>query len=364
MPAGLSLATPGPVLASQTTAGRQIIRCDSSHDAEWNRFVHASPRASFYHRAEWRSVNERCFNHTTAYLAAVENSRFVGVLPLVRLKSRLFGNIACSMPFVNFGGPAAETDEIERQLLDSAARVADAWSVDYMEIRSRRAMGEGYHCSTHKVSMTIELDRDPDRLFNAFKSDHRKDIRRGYKYGFTARFGALDLLDDFYAILCESWRDLGTPIYSKDYLKTVLTTFPDSTRVCVVYTGDGVPAAAAFMGHHNGTVEGMWLGTRAAYRRQLVGYVLYWEIIKDACSGGHAVFHLGRSTADSGSEQFKKKWNAWPAQLYWHYVLRTRKDIPQLNVTNRKFQLAISAWRRLPVSVTQHIGPLLARSIP
>jgi lipid II:glycine glycyltransferase (peptidoglycan interpeptide bridge formation enzyme) len=108
----------------------------------------------------------------------------------------------------------------------------------------------------------------------------------------------------------------------------------------------------------------MWLGTRAQYRRQLVGYVLYWELIKDACEQGHHIFHLGRSTADSGSEQFKKKWNATATQLFWHYLLRTRSEIPQLNVNNRKYQMAISAWRRMPVGLTQRIGPLIARSIP
>lgn len=341
-----------------------IVRSGPSNDEAWNGFVAASPRASFYHRAEWRGINEREFGHRTCYLAAENSSGVVGVFPLVQLKSRLFGNIACSLPFVNFGGPCGESEDIERALLESAARVADEWAVDYLEIRSTRPLGDRYPCSTHKVSMTVDLASDPEAIFGAFKGDHRKDIRRAYKYGFTARFGTLDLVDDFYAILSESWRDLGTPIYAKSYLKSVAAAFPTSTRICVVYAADGTPAAAAFVGHQSGTVEGMWLGTRAAYRRQMVGYVLYWELIKDACKNGHRLFHLGRSTSESGSEQYKKKWNARPTQLYWQYLLRTRSEIPQLNVSNRKFQLAIAAWRRLPVPVTERIGPMIARSIP
>lgn len=342
----------------------QIIRCDSSHDATWNAFVDASLHASFYHRAEWRAINERCFRHRTCYLAATDGDRMVGIFPLVQLKSVLFGNIACSLPFVNYGGPCGDTEAIEAALLDVAAQVADEWRVDYLEIRNKRRLSDRYPSSTHKVSLTVDLAPDPETLFSAFKTDQRKDIRRGYKYGFTARFGTVDMLDDFYSILSESWRDLGTPIYSKDYLSTVITTFPDSTRICVVYAADGTPAASAFVGHQTGTVEGMWLGTRAQYRRQLVGYVLYWELIKDACLGGHRLFHLGRSTAESGAEQFKKKWNARPTQLYWQYLLRTRPEIPQLSVTNKKFHLAMAAWRKLPVTVTQYVGPLIARSIP
>ena len=79
-----------------------------------------------------------------------------------------------------------------------------------------------------------------------------------------------------------------------------------------------------------GRVEGMWLGTRAASSgSKCAGYVLYWELIKNACERGCKRFHLGRSTAQSGGEMFKKKWNAEPVQLYWHYLLRTRKDDPR-----------------------------------
>jgi hypothetical protein len=91
---------------------------------------------------------------------------------------------------------------------------------------------------------------------------------------------------------------------------------------------------------------------------------LYWELIKHACELGYQSFHLGRSSKDSGGEQFKKKWNAETLQLYWHYILRTRTDIPSLNPTNPRYQLAIKAWQRLPLPITQTLGPFLARSIP
>jgi len=341
----------------------QVLRCDQSHAAQWNAFVHASPRASFYHRWEWRGVNDRAFGHDTVYLAAVEDGRFVGVFPVVRLKSLLFGNVACSMPFVNYGGPAGDSEAIEQYLLDAAAHVSEEWRVDYLEIRSQHRFDERYPCSEHKVSMTIALDPDPDSVMGRFKREQRADIRKAYKNGFTAQFGP-ELIDDFYTVLSESWRDLGTPIYRVDYLKRILEAFPHDTRICVVYDAERTPAAGAFVGLHEGTVEGMWLGIRGAYRRQYVGYVLYWELIKAACEMGAHTFHLGRSSKDSGSEQFKKKWNAEPLQLYWHYILRTRSRIPELNPNNPKYQLAIRAWQKLPLSMTQTLGPFLARSIP
>lgn len=341
----------------------KIIRCNASHDAAWNAFVQQSPKGSFYHRAEWRAINEKVLGLKTCYLGAFDNDRLVGVMPIVRLRSMLVGNLACSMPFVNYGGPAAESPEVEQHLLEGAAAVADEWGVDYLEVRSQRDLGNGYPCSQHKVSLTISLDPDPEVQMGRMKREHRGEIRRAAKRGFVTKFG-LELVDDFYSVLSESWRDLGTPIFDVAYLKAVIQALPIDSRLCVVYDSAGVPAAGAFLGLHNGTVEGMWLGMRASHRQQLVGYVLYWDLIKYACELGATSFHLGRSNKDSGAEQFKKKWNAEAMQLYWHYILRTRGTIPSLNPQNPKYQFAIKAWQRLPVSVTKVLGPLIARNIP
>ena len=249
------------------------------------------------------------------------------------MTSLLFGNIACSLPFLNYGGPCASNQAAEEALLGEAERVADEWRLDYLEIRSMKDLGSRFPSAQHKVAMTVEPDPDPDVHWTRFKTDHRKDIRQGYKKGLTARIGGLELLDDFYAILSESWRDLGTPIYRKAYLGEVISAFPDAVRLCVVYAGTD-PAAASFDGNQNGTVEGMWLGSGARSRAHDAGYVLYWEIIKNACERGFKRFHLGRSTVQSVGEMFKKKWNATSTQLYWYYMLRTRKEMPQLNVQN------------------------------
>lgn len=340
-----------------------VIRCDDSWRDAWNAFVSTSPNGSVYHRFEWRDINRESFGHRSCYLAVLDQDRIIGVFPIVQVRSRLFGNIGCSLPFVNYGGPCADSPEAEQLLLKEGCAVADEWRVDYLEIRSRTHLGSRFPIAGHKVSMTVDLDPDPEKLWGAFRTGHRQEIRRAYKNGLVARMGGQELLDDFYAVLSESWRNQGTPIYSKRFLRNVAEAFSGSLRLCVVYAGTE-PAAAAFDVRHGDTFEGMWLGQRAKFRPQLVGYVLYWELIKHACGSRAHRFHLGRSTVSSGGESFKKKWNAKATQLYWQYVLRSVRDVPQLNVSNPRYKLAIDAWRRLPVPITRFVGPFIARGIP
>jgi FemAB-related protein (PEP-CTERM system-associated) len=349
--------------AATSPSTTSIVVCDESWRARWDAYAERCPDASLYHLWAWQDVNRAVFGHRTTPLAVTEDGEIRGIFPVVQVRSLLFGRLGCSMPFVNFGGPASDAPDIDAALLAEGGRLVSRERLDYLEVRSTRQLGDQYPTQTHKISMTVDLRADPEAMWTAFKSAHRQDIRKAEKAGFVARHGGRELIEPFYQILSESWRDLGTPFYSRRYFETLFDALGDRLWITVVYQGDEV-AGAQLSGVFRDTAEGMWLGVREKYRRMYAGYVLYWEILKYASQRGQRKYHLGRSTADSGAEAFKKKWNAYATQLYWHYVVPEGRPVPRLNVDNPKYRLAIDTWRKLPLSVTQAIGPFLARGIP
>jgi len=343
----------------------------------WKQYVDESPKATFYHRIEWKQIIEKSFRHKTYYLIAERplnnpinsiNSTnsinpIVGILPMVHIKSLIFGSIFCSMPFLNFGGVCADDDEAERALILAAEKIMREQKGDYIEFRHLRPSSTNLMGKTHKLSMTLELARDPEALWSKFSSKHRQTIRKAAKNGLEVRFGKKELLNDFYTIICQGWRDLGTPIYSNTFFENIMDLLRDSVEICLV-TYQGKPIATAFVGLFKKTVEGMWLSFLRESAKLQTNYFQYWEMIKRACEKGYDEFHLGRSTVEGGGELFKEKWNAIPKQLYWEYILNRCETIPELNVQNPKYQFAIRAWRRLPLPVTKMLGPILAKSIP
>jgi FemAB-related protein (PEP-CTERM system-associated) len=331
--------------------------------ALWNRYVRETATAGFYHQFEWKSVNETEFQHDTYYLASISCGSIDGILPLALIRSRLFGRILCSLPFVNFCGPSATSPAVEKILLTRAYEIAEEQNVDYLEIRGLHVCDEHLPQSRNKVSMTVRLANDPNDLWYAFASKHRTNIRRVYKSGLHVASGKRELLDPFYDLMCRSWRALGTPIYRKRYFRTILDTFGDQVRIFVAYKDD-TPVAAAFNGYCGDTVEGMWAGSLPEHRKLQSNYVLYWEMIKNACEEGFEHFHLGRTSIESGGESFKKKWGADAKQLYWQYYLPDGGTVPQLNVNNPKFNVAIRMWRILPLWVTRVVGPVISKNIP
>jgi FemAB-related protein (PEP-CTERM system-associated) len=353
---------PDPALPA-VSAGAPISVSRGATAAEWNAFIAQAQNGSFYHRFEWGAINEEELGHEFVPLVARAADQIAGVLPLVFVRSRIFGRILCSMPFVNYGGPCSSSNEACEALTREAMKLTRELGADYLELRCTQQLPVDIPVSLRKVSMTIDLAADPDVLWNAFTSKHRKNVKRAYKDDLAVKVGGAELLSTFYDILEESWHSLGTPLYRRAYFERIVATFPENTRLFICHQKDK-PLAAAFCGYQNNIVEGLWAGGNAQSRRLDANYVLYWEMIRDSCQRGFRRFHLGRSTADSGGEVFKTKWNASAAQLYWHFFRADGGAMPELNVSNPKYQLATRAWRKLPRGVTRVLGPPLARSIP
>ena len=326
---GLRSPTPGP-----TASGRQ-----------WDAFLEAQPTGSFYHCHGWKQLNEGHFGHSTRFLEARDGDSLVGVLPLVLTRSRIFGRILCSMPFVNYGGPVAADAEVTRRPDRRRPGVRHERRVrTTLNCAALRRSTPTCTVALHKISMTIDLAADPDQLWNKFTSKHRTTIRRVYKDGFTVTAGGASCCRTF-TTSCSArgaisaLRSIRPPIS-----RPSSTPFPTQTRIFVCYHG-GEPVAVAFNGYFAGKVEGMWAGTTRVGHDLHANYVLYWEMIKDACERGCRRYHLGRSTAGSGAEQFKKKWNAETSQLYWYYHRPGGHFKPVVNVNHPSFQLGIAAWR-------------------
>ena len=102
-----------------------VVISDERQAARWNEHVDRAETASFYHRFEWKQINEAALRHKTYYLAFERSGDIDGIFPLVLIKSRLFGRILCSLPFVNFCGPSASDATVEKALLEQAYAIAN-----------------------------------------------------------------------------------------------------------------------------------------------------------------------------------------------------------------------------------------------
>lgn len=331
----------------------------------WNNYVMRSSTSTCYHLTGWKDVIETSFKHKTYYLLAEDRANEIkGVLPLVHLKSILFGNFMVSLPYFNYGGICADNDETESQLLKKAEDIAVREHAGHIEFRHTRQLGDGLPVKKAKVCMHLALPDNPDELWNSFSSKLRSQIRKPSKEGLYARIGNVEELDCFYDVFAVNMRDLGTPVYSKKFFRTILSIFPDSSWICTIYAKDGQPVASGFLVGFKERLEIPWASSLRSSNHLSPNMLLYWNAIKFACEMGYKSFDFGRSTPGEGTYKFKEQWGAKPVQLYWHYWLRNGSLAPELNPKNPKYQIAIKIWQRIPVGLTRLIGPAIVKNLP
>ncbi len=342
------------------------IRLYKEEDAQaWDSYVMNSPAAVCYHLTGWKQVIEKSFGQTTWYLLSEnEEKKINGILPLVQLKSPLFGNYVVSLPYFNYGGVCADTPEIGQQLMQEAVSRAQGSGASHLELRHMQPLNNGMPVKTAKVSMQLALPRNPDDLWKSFSSKLRSQAQRPVKEGMYAETGKEEHLDDFYEIFAQNMRDLGTPVYSREFFRTILREFPESSWISIVRSKMKEPVAAGFLVGFKGVMEIPWASSLRQYNRFSPNMLLYWSVLKAACERGYRSFDFGRSTPGGGTYRFKEQWGARPVQLYWHYWLKNGKTMPELNPKNPKYRLAIGLWKKLPVGLTKLIGPAIVKNLP
>ncbi len=334
-----------------------------THFAPWDEYALRMAPDDLYYRWAWREIIQETFGHEPYYLAAVEGGKISGVLPLVSIRSRLFGNSLVSMPFFSHGGILAETQQAREKLLSGAAELAGELHARHIELRQGDECEIPWVGQSFKVRMEINLPPTVDEYSSGLSSSRRKRIRYNLKQGFHAEWGGLEAVPIFYTIFATNMRNLGTPVYPREFFENQIRRFPDNIRILTLRDGTN-PVAAAFLTAHRDTLELPWAASLPEARKREAPMVMYWTLIQRAIEDGFKKVDLGRCSPGSGNHVFKKHWNPVERPLHWYYWLAPGASIPQLRPDNSKFKLAVELWKRLPLRIANGLGPHVVRSIP
>ena len=330
--------------------------------SEWDGVVEAFEGSTFCHLGAWRGMMTEVLGHALHYRVAMDGAgRVQGALPMVRVRSRLFGDYLVSMPFLSYGGPLG-TEEARALLAREAAREALELGVDLLELRSRTPVPGTLRTSERKVTVLLDLpDRSETLWEKGLPGKVRSQVRRPMKEGMEARFG-VELLEPYYQVFTHTMRSLGTPVLPKQFFREVAVGMGEQVLVGVVFWKDR-PVAAGCGFLWNGEVEITWAGALRDVSRMAPNMLLYWSFMEEAIRRGARTFNFGRCSPGSGTHRFKLQWGGKDHSLpwaQWSPGAVTATPTP----TGRKYQLATAIWQRLPLAATNRLGPMISRNLP
>jgi len=344
-----------------------VIRIEHRDRGEkaWDHFVDQHPRATMAHLSAWGRIVQRTYGHQPIYLTAEDGGDLLGVLPLILIRSRLFGHRLVSMPFLDYGGVLTDPGSpAEAPLVQSAielARKRGAYSLGLRQFHPAGCAGTG---ADDRVTMLLPLGTVA-QAWNALSSERRNRVRKGEKGGVTATWCGADDLDEFYGVFATNMRDLGSPVHSRRFFTVMFEDLGDAARLLLVRDRHqrAVGGAIVLLFRDTIIVPGWVSSLRTAFAL-CPNFVLYWEVIRFGCDHGYRVFDLGRSFRNAGTFEFKRQWGATPWPLPWISVETVAGAVPSVDRDARRWSPFVEAWKHFPVPVANAVGPWIRRQVP
>jgi len=268
-----------------------------------------------------------------------------------------------STPWAAYGGILADNPEIAGLLLNRAREIAFAERVRFLELRHFQNDTADTALLKKDLYVTFrqELWNDPEKNYLAIPRKTRAVIREGLRAGLDFRMGETGV-DAFYAVYSRNVRQLGTPVFGKNLFVNSLKEFGNEARIFSVHLREEMVAAVVTFFYRDEILP-YFGGALETYRELGVSTFMYWMLMRYGCEKGFRLYDFGRSKKGTGSYSFKKHWGMTATELPYRYLLARQPSMPDTSPLNPKFSLWIGLWRRLPLAVTNTLGPVVSRHL-
>lgn len=335
-------------------------------------YVDRHPKATFFHTDIWREAVTEAFGHDDCSLSAWRDGQVVGMLPLMRIVSRLAGTLLVSVPYAIYGGALSDDAEASTALLDHARRLADRMRAQWMDIRSIEPQWPDLPVLSRYVTFRKQLPDDPGRVLQELPRKARAAARQAReRFGLQASFD-VEQLPTIWELYSQSMRRLASPNYPVEFFRALVERTKPATsgdsgpaHVVQIIRHQGRPIAGLLSFVYRGTLLPYFAGCDERFEKYHPNNFLYLTAMEKGAELGCREFDFGRSRIDNaGAYNFKRFQGFEPTPLHYQYYVPRGGHAPDLHPGNPKLALARRLWPRLPLAVTRPLGAWLAKSIP
>lgn len=341
----------------------QVRFLTSADETRWNDFVLAHPLGTPFHLTHWRDCIQATFGYEPRCLLAEQEDGVRGVLPLFVVRTPLAGKILLSSPFAVYGGILADSAEAAGALQRRLEELAREERVEYAELRNAWPQQcAGYHPVRRYVTFTQELKGTEEELLQSIPRKTRAAIRKSLQCGLESR--CTRSLDAFCRLYLANLRRLGTPAFPRRHFENLMERFGEACFVLEVLA-EGRPVAAVLTFRFRDQVLPYYGASDPRFHALQPNNFMYWDLMRRGLREGMRLFDFGRSKIEkSGSFDFKSHWGMTMRELPYEVLLVRRREPPDLSPNNPRFELFIRLWRRLPLWLTNRLGPPLVKWVP
>lgn len=327
---------------------------------DWQEYVRQRVPCNPMLDSAWYRVLGDAFSVERAFLICHrKDGQIVGVAPLYVSRNPFTG---CHLSNLEDGWHA-DNEGAAHDLLEAAKSLARERRARYIVLRHAESFVGLADRIVPTVRRIIDTSKPAESILAQVKKKNRWSIRRAAANGFTVEEDSnLERMDIFYGLYALHMRDLGTPVMSSGYMRSLKVHFgPSRLKLFFVCRSGRELGGMLCMAAGN-----CWLNLYAVVRKELMAeypnYLLYWHAIERAANQGVSRFDLGRSRPSSNTYAFKAKWPGIDHKVSHHYF---GSNVPaSVDSIREQKSLLQRTWKHVPLPVANWLGPKMRDQLP
>ena len=338
------------------------VRCISREERDsWNRYIEQSPQSIAWQIYEWSEVVARHYEYRFFPLAALEDTRVVGVLPLY-LGAIGNGRGFISVPFAVAGGVVGESEEVHAALVGRAIAMSrEEGGLPVVLKQYKLRMPGGLKTDENYINSELPLHRDMGILRQCVGADNLKNAECALDLGLEVEYPAEDI-PAFYDLLLRYNHAQGIPCVSEKWIRTLID-FGMYSIALGRYKGSVL--AGTMVKKFKKTVSFPFSCVLPRKREgELAAYGLYWNLISRFAAEGFEIFHSGRIPKNQETARYRLGWGGTLFPYYYQYYPNTSGPTEFTTRRGLKRRIASFVWKRLPIAAARSLGPRLVRRFP
>lgn len=346
---------------------------------EWNSLVERVPDSRVYHLWEWGEVLSSTYGYQRYNLAITQNDDIFGILPLLHIKNRLFGNRLISLPFCEYGGFLTdirlnnkETGQVVHALLNATKRLSRTLGVEYVEIRNPYATVTqdlfpiwGYDNFQRYIVFKVDLAKEPNELWRNLHKKTRNAVRKAMKSEVeTTEIKDAEQLKAYYKLYLQTQKRHGSPPHDYALFEKLYEAFRVKGKIKILLAEHrGKYIAGIIVFSHHQTIFWWNNVTDTKHRSLNATNLLIWNVIERGAKKGYRIFDLGRTRRETTIHRFKKRWGGQEIPLldYVYFLNLKERGLP--DPTQARYRYLSKLWFFLPVNLAKRIGPKIISGI-
>lgn len=340
--------------------------------SKWDELINrkAPPSFAVYCTSNWIKLLNNSYGYEPFLYFVKDKGNIIGLIPIVKVKSLIFGNRFMSLPITDHScGPIVfdGNSYVYEKVYEFLVHISKKEKIDYIRLHNppenswkiiEKFSGVvPYNYYTFRV----HLNKDEESFLNGLNKKRRGDIRRSEKktkdFNISIRNNIhKSLMDQIYDVHRKHMKFLGSPAHNKKFFAELLK------QKNIFVLGEFENRIVAFYMFIESGNEIRWVigNFDPKYKNRLLGTCILWKIIKSNLNS-NKVFDFG-GTIINGNYSFKMGWlgknfaNGELLNLKHYHIFFRGKNV--LDPQKSQYIKMANIWKKyVPSSFANFVGP-------